>query len=139
MATTYITENTRIYRGDGGGSEVFTEIPGVTAISELGQSRGLIDVTNLRSSAREYRGALKDGQQIGLTIQYDPDDATQAALKTDLNNDTRRNFKVELSNSPPEIWTFTALVMGWSISAGIDAVYVLTVSLKPTGDITITN
>jgi hypothetical protein len=135
VAGTFETQGTKILRGDGGSPEVFTEIPLVKSIDPVGFSRSLIDTTHLASTAREYRMALKDGQEIDVECFYDPKDATHAGLRDDLNNGTRRNFKIVLTDTPPTEISFTALVMNWSLGAPIDNVYPLKFKLKPTGDL----
>jgi hypothetical protein len=108
----------------------------VTSLDPVGSARTLIDVTTLCSTAREYKLALKDGQEISVEAFYDPDDTVQAQLRTALDNGTELPFKIILSDGSPgtEI-SFDALVMGWNIGAAIDNVYPLRVTLKPTGPI----
>ena len=136
-AVTVTTEQTKVYRGDGdGGSpENFTEITNVKSVGSAGQTRAQIDITNLRSTAREYRTALKDGQEMTLTIQYNGADATHVALKDDLDRGTAWNYRLELADG--EIWDFSALVTSWLVEIDLDNVLMLTVGLKPTGDILI--
>jgi len=135
VADTFETQGTKLYRGDGGAPESFTEIPQVTSIDPVGASRSLIDVTHLGSTSREYKMALKDGQEINVEAWYDPSDAQHAGLRDDLDNGTERNFKIELTDSPATEITFAALVMSWSIGAPIDNVYPLRLTLKPSGPV----
>jgi len=134
----FVTEGTVLRRGDGGSPEVFTAISQIVSLDPAGASRSLIDVTNLSSAAREYKTALKDGAEISVELQYDPGDAEHTGLKTDLDGGTTRNMQIELQTSPVQTWDFAALVTGWNIGAAVDNVYPLRVTLKPTGDITIT-
>lgn len=136
---TYVADGTIIARGDGASPEVFTAIAQVTEIGTIGQDRGLIDVTNLSSTAREYKKAIKDGQEIQLVIQYDPDDTGHAALRTDNDAETAVNFRVTMTDSPSQVIDFAGLVTNWSVSnIVIDNVYTLNVTIKPTGDLTFT-
>jgi hypothetical protein len=137
MSDTYETQGTIIYRGGTESvSEDFVEIPGVTAINTVGFQRALIDVTTLRSTQREYRLAIKDGQEIGLEMWFDPENSQHKGLRTDNRTGERRLFKILLTDSPSEEVEFAALVMNWSYNTAIDAVYNLSVTLKPTGDLT---
>lgn len=138
MATTYETQGTILRRGDGASPEVFTDVPGITSIDPVGFSRSLIDVTDLLSLAREYKLALKDGQEINVEAWYDPDDTEHAGLRDDLNTGVTRTFELQLTDSPPQVITITGLVMNWSIGAQIDNVYPLRFTIKPTGDLTFT-
>lgn len=134
---TYVADGTTIARGDGASPEVFTALTQVTSIGSVGQERGLIDVTNLSSTAREYKKAIKDGQEMQIVMQYDPDDTGHAGLRTDNNAETARNFRVTFTDSPAQTVTFAALVTNWTISSiEIDNVLMLNVTLKPTGDLT---
>ena len=135
--TTYVADGTTFGRGDGASPEVFTTVGQITAIGSLGQDRGLIDVTNLASAAREYKKAIKDGQELSLEIQYDPDQATHTGLRTDNDAEVPRNYRVTLTNSPPSTITLAGLVTNWTVNdIAIDNVYKLNVTIKPTGDLT---
>jgi len=140
MTTTYETQGTVIYRGGtSGDSQDYAVIGGVTAINTVGLQRALIDVTTLASTQREYRLAIKDGQEIGLEMFYDPEDAQHNGLRDDNRLGTRRLFKIELTDSPVDTVMFEGLVMNWSYNTAIDAVYNLTITIKPTGELTFSN
>lgn len=135
----YVADGTTIARSNSDSPETFTDIPQVATIGDVGQTRALIDTTNLSSAAREYLKAIKDGQEIELGIQYDPGDSTHAALRTDRDSDsdTGVKFRVTLTNSPAQTITFFAMVIDWTINGiQIDNVLLLRVVLKPTGDLT---
>lgn len=135
--TTYVADGTTIGRSNEDSPLTYTTIGQVTSITPVGQNRSLIDVTNLASSAREYKKAIKDGQEINLTIQYDPDDTGHANLRTDLNAETARGYRITFTDSPAQTITFNALVTNWSITnVSIDQVLTLEVTMKPTGDLT---
>jgi hypothetical protein len=135
--TTYNSQGVTIGRGDAASPEVFTTIAQVTSISGSGQSRGLIDVTNLASAAREYKKALQDGQEINLVIQYDPDDTTHSGLRTDFGAETSRNFKITLTDSPAQTISFAGMVTNWTLQEiSVDTTLMLNVTIKPTGDLT---
>jgi len=135
MADTFETQGTTLKRGDGGAPEVFAEVPLITNIDPIGVARSLQDVTHLKSTAREYRLQIKDGQEINVEGFYDPSDAQHEGLRSDLDDGTRRNFKIELTDGPATVISFTALVTNWSLGVPIDNVYPLRFTLKPTGDL----
>jgi hypothetical protein len=136
MADTYETQGTILMRGGvEGDSEDFVEVGGVTAINSVGFQRALIDVTTLRSTQREYRLAIKDGQEIGVELWFDPEDTQHQGLRDDNRTGARRLFKIILTDSPAEEVEFAALVMNWSYNTAIDSVYNLAITLKPTGDL----
>lgn len=135
--TTYVADGTTIGRSNSDSPLTYTSIPQLTSIGTVGSERGLIDVTNLSSTAREYKKAIKDGQEIQLVAQYDPDDATHAALRTDVDAETAVGFKVTFPDSPAQTVTFNAQVLSWVVTnIEIDNVLQLQVTLKPTGTLT---
>ena len=76
--------------------------------------------------------------EITLTIQYDPDDSGHAALLTDHDARTLRNFRITLTDSPAQTLTFAARVRIWRLGEmQVDGVQMLTAVLKPSGDWTI--
>lgn len=134
------TQGTTLGRGDGSSPESYTTVGQVVSITSIGQSRSLIDVTNLASTAREYKMAIKDGLELSFTIQYDPTDTQQTGLRSDMDNATVRSFQITFADdSPSATATFNALVTNWSLDAEIDQVVQGTVTLKPTGDFTWAN
>lgn len=133
---TYPTQGTIFARGDGASPEVFTSIGQLTAISPVGQTRNLINVTNLSSAAMEYKKALEDGNEVQLTIQYDPDDTVHAGLRTDMKSDDSRNFRMTLTDSPAQTITFAGQVTSWALGEVTpENVHTLNVTIKPTGDL----
>jgi hypothetical protein len=79
----------------------FVTVGQVVNIGEVGVERALIDVTNLASTLREYKVAIPDGAEIDFDLQYGGKaDTVQAALKTDLDAGTVRNFEITLTDSP---------------------------------------
>ena len=131
------TQGATFQRGDAASPEVFTTVDGLVNIGETGVERSLIDTTNLASTLREYKGAIPDGAEIDLDFQYTAS-APQAGLKTDLDANTVRNFKINIQDSPVVVFAFSGLVISWKISNPIDNVVPLAVRVKITGSLTIT-
>ena len=114
----------------------FVTVAGLVNIGEVGVERSLIDTTNLASTIREYKGAIPDGAEIDLDFQYDAS-TQQVGLKADLDNNTVRQFKINIQDSPVKVFAFAGLVISWKISNPIDQVVPLTVRVKITGSLTI--
>ncbi len=131
------TQGATFQRGDAASPEVFITVPGLVNIGETGVERSLIDTTNLASTLREYKGAIPDGAEIDLDFQYDAT-AQQVGLKTDLDNNTVRQFQINIQDSPVIVFAFAGLVISWKISNPIDNVVPLAVRVKITGSLTIT-
>lgn len=136
--TTYTANGTTLGRGDGASPEVFTSVAQLQTIGSAGSERGLIDVTNLSSTAREYKKAIKDGLELQCVAQWDPDNATHVLIKdTDVDAELARNWRLTFTDSPATTATFAALVTRAVISGlEIDGVMMLEFTLKPTGDFT---
>ena len=116
----------------------FVAVPQVVNISEVGVERALIDKTNLASTLREYAVAIPDGSELDIDLQYGGvADLVQAALKTDHDAGTVRNFSITLTDSPATVWTFAGLVIAFKIGVPIDNVIPLTVRVKMTTTLTI--
>jgi len=131
------TQGATFQRGDAASPEVFTTVDGLVNIGEVGVERSLIDTTDLASTIREWKGAIPDGAEIDLDFQYTAS-APQAGLKTDLDNNTVRNFQINIQDSPVKVFAFQGLVVSWKISNPIDNVVPLAVRVKITGSLTIT-
>ncbi len=131
------TQGATFQRGDAASPEVFTTVDGLVNIGETGVERSLIDTTNLASTLREFKGAIPDGAEIDFDFQYTAS-APQAGLKTDLDANTVRNFKINIQDSPVVVFAFSGLVISWKISNPIDNVVPLAVRVKITGSLTIT-
>src|SRR5688500_880236 len=76
-----------------------------------------VDVTHLRSTAREYIGGLPDNGEFGLTVHYLPLDPGQLELRRTQKLETSQTFVVTLppdpaSGNPREVWTFAGTVNG---------------------------
>ena len=132
------TQGATFQRGDAASPEIFTTVSQLVNIGEVGVERSLIDTTNLASTLREYKGAIPDGAEIQLDFQYDSDETGQSGLKTDLDANTVRNYRINIQDSPVAVFAFSGLVISWQISNPIDNVVPLSVRVKITGTLTIT-
>lgn len=125
-----------IQRGDGASPEVFTTIPEVTEISGPGGQAAEIDVTDLSSTAKEFRMGLQDEGNITLALAWIPTNAVHSGLRTDRANQTLRNFKIIFTDSPQTTWSFSAFVLGLEISNSVDEVTRASVTLRVSGSVT---
>lgn len=135
--TVYVADGTTISRSNSNSPLTYTAFPQVISIGPVGKARSLIDVTNLSSTAREYKKAIVDGQEIQVVMQYDPDNTVQANLRTDCDSENAVGFRITFPDSPAQTCTFNAQVMNWELAGiEIDNVITLTVTMKPTGALT---
>ncbi len=114
---------------------VYNTIPDITEISGPDGSASEIDATDLGSTAKEFKIGLKDEGQISFTINYIPTNTYHAQLRTDRDNRTLRSFQLSFTDSPATVWTFSAYIMGFSITNGVDALTQASVTLRISGSI----
>ena len=105
--------------------------------------RAEIDVTCLTSTSKEYKFGLRDNGTLSIDLQYDPEGAGQGLLEDSYAADTAYHFKIEYTNAPDTTGTgttkeFQGYVTSISESGGVDDVVVESVTIRVSGDITIT-
>jgi len=125
-----------IKRGNGASPEVFTAIPEVRSINGPDGSASEIDVTDLSSTAKEFRMGMQDEGSITLDMMFIPANTVHAGLRTDRANRTLRNFQLVFTDSPATTWSFAAYVQGLSVSNEVDGVTTASVTLRISGAIT---
>jgi hypothetical protein len=118
---------------DGGSPSAFATIPGITDFSGPGGQAAVIDTSNLSSVRREKLPGLADEGQLGLTLNWDPDDTAHATLLTQRNNATRGEFRVTLTDTTPKVGTFFGYVLGIALSGGVDQVIKAAVTIEIDG------
>jgi hypothetical protein len=131
------SKGTKVQRGDGGGSEVFTTIGEVLSFSGPGEATEEIDVTSFDSTSKEFiSNGLPDGGEVTFEVNFVGPDAQQQGLRTDLREGTLRNFKIILNDHTvsPTTFSFAAVVKGLEgPSAGQGEQYKMSITLKVSG------
>ena len=115
------------------GGSVYNDVGEITSIAGPGGSAAVIDVTNLSSAAKEKLIGLPDEGQITLEVNLDPGDAQQIGLKDDRASQTKRDFKITLTDTSSTELTFQAFCLGFVINAAIDDKVGATITLEVTG------
>src|SRR6185295_16396695 len=82
--------------GDGGGSEVFTAVTGVTSLSWSGVSWSNEDTTNndAATPVKTMAQTLYTNGDFSLVITFDATNTQHALLRTLSNTGAQRNFQV---------------------------------------------
>ena len=115
----------------------YTAVANVRSISDLESgSASEIDVTNLASTAKEFRLGLADNGSFSLTIDHSNADAGQAALQARRLDGALVNMKVILPSGATPTASFSALVKKFSKSAAVDGVVSASVDVRVSGTIT---
>ena len=113
-----------------------TTIAQVRDIGGPGISMDTIDVTTHDSTDawREFIAGLKDGGEVSLDLVYDPDNASQTLLRTDLDARTVNTYSITLTDTTPAVITFSCLVTAFEPSAAVEDELGLSATLKITGE-----
>lgn len=127
-------------RGNGASPEVFTTVSESAEISGFGAKNPLVEATHFESTAKEYLSGLPDGAEFTVKCNFLPNHATQGAaagMLYDQANGTLRDFRIYFPTGVDGgiVAHFSALVLGFDISASPDAVVPITFSLKISGSI----
>ena len=136
----YSAFGTVLYRGTSGGG---TAIAQVQSISGPGLSLDTEDVTTLDSTNawEEVVGTILRSGELSLDIVYDPANATQYASGTgliaDMTGRASTTYTLVFPDSGSTEWVFAAFVTGFEPDAPHDGALTASVTLKPTGDMTL--
>lgn len=130
---------TKLRRGGTAG----TAVANVTSVRGPGWRTDTADVSaHDSSSAHEEAvvGIIRTGE-VTLDINWGPDevthDETAGGLLADLKARTSQSWAIEYPTSPATFITFTGYVTGYEPTAPYDDKLTATVTLKPTGAITL--
>lgn len=124
---------TEFQRGDGAATEVFEPIANVTNIAGPEMSRETVDVTahNSVDAWMEFVGGLKDGGEVSLDVNYDPN--LHDVLVGDFDDDAPRNYKLVFPVTPAVVWSIKAVMTGFSSEAPYDDKLAASITLKVSG------
>lgn len=92
-----------------------------------------IDVTNLSSTAKEFRLGLVDNGMLSLGMHLDRSDAGQLALQAAQVGSLLKAFKLILPSGSTPNASFNGYVKKFAIDGAVDAVVNLSVDIKISG------
>ena len=87
-----------------------TTINGVQSIGGMGVKADMADVTALTDTWHRRLPVLLDGGEPDVELDYDPDDASQAALITACTGKATATYNIILGGAATETWSFVAYV-----------------------------
>jgi Lambda phage tail tube protein, TTP len=130
-----LTQGTVLARGDGGSPEVFATVPAIVSITGPDSTKAEIDVTDLGSQAKEYKGGLADFGRMSVEMQYIPGDPTHTLIRNDFINATSpvRNWRLTFTNGKK--WDFAAYVSGAPGNIAAENVVRATLNLRLSGPV----
>ncbi len=115
------------------GEAVWTKIKNIISFTGFDGAASEIDVTDLDSTAKEFRLGLQDHGKFSFEMHIDRADPGQVALEAAHKAGKVVQLKLTLPND--ETATFNVLVKSTPITGGIDAVLKGSVETRVTGDI----
>lgn len=126
--------------GDGESPETFSEVIEVTNFPGFGAMSDILEATHLQSpnGAKEYVSGMDDGIEMPLTCNFRPDHASHSPLAGGLIYAQQQKLRINFTIEHPEwggMFTFRALVRGFSFDLQANVVQQVTFTLKFTGGI----
>lgn len=117
--------------GTSGGS--FSAVAELLAVNGPGLARDVIDVTDMDSTEkwREFVAGLKDGGEVTVDVNFDPNSSHVTDWLADLNTDTPGYYKIVFPDTTE--WGFAALMTGFEPADPHDEKMTATVTYKLTG------
>lgn len=109
-----------------------TDVAEVSSVSGFDGEAGEIDVTNLRSTAKEYLVGLQDFGNVSLDLMLNNTDTGQALLRTIKASASAKVFALTLSDA--RVSSFVALVKSFTFDASADQAVTGQVKLRVTGE-----
>lgn len=110
-----------------------TQIKEIKTFSGFDGQASEIDVTNLDSTAKEFRLGLTDEGGFTFEMNQVNSDAGQTALRASKNAGTIKTYVLTLPNA--ETATFTAYAKGLPTAGGVDGVVTSSVALRISGPV----
>lgn len=136
------SQGTRILHSAGGSTGTFVEVEHVTNISGPNGQAANIDVTDLRSTGKEFLAGLADYGQITLDINYYGATKQVALFTMFANHSDAQSFKIALptdsTDTEFDVLDFDATVSGCVFGARVDDKQTMQVTLKTSGAVGLT-
>lgn len=126
-------------RGDGASNEVFSTIAEVNSITGPNKSRDTIDVTSLDSTGgyREFIAGFRDSGEVTLSMNFTRDGFTD--MNDDFESSALVNYQIELPDTGATTFDFAGLVTAISDSIPTDDKVTMEVTIKISGQVTLTS
>lgn len=137
IAVNVDTTGKTITPGSGTATPVtYTSVGNLKTFSGFDGQASEIDVTNMASTAKEFRLGLTDPGHFQVDMDQDNGDAGQQALRAAQVAGTIKNFKLVLPSGTTPTASFTAFVKSFSTSGGVDQVAKSSAQLRISGAVT---
>jgi len=108
----------------------------VTDFTGPGGSAGVIDITNLQSTAKEKLIGLRDEGQLSMTLNFSATDVAQMNLRTDRAARTKKRVTMKFVDTNTCIAVFKGYCLSYSISGAVDNKITANAVVEITGAVT---
>lgn len=117
--------------------DTFLDMGEVVSFSDLdGGTSAEIDVTHMRSTAKEYLIGLPDSGTFSMEVNTIFGDTGQDEFRTARRARTSRNFRVTLPDDSTTVLKFKGFPMTSPVSGGVDQKLATTMTVRITGPVT---
>lgn len=113
--------------------QTYTAVANVKTFNGFDGAASDIDVTNLASTAKEFRLGLIDNGMLSLSMDLDRGDAGQLALQAAQVASAQKAFKLILPSGATPTASFNGYVKKFAIDGGVDNVVKLAIDIKISG------
>ncbi len=134
MADAIESQGFKLDIGNDASPVVYTEVKEITSFNGFDGQAAEIDVTHLRSTAKEFIMGLQDFGNFSIEVNFLPDDPGQTALRDAKESREIQLFRATFSDNSTA--TFNAYVTSAPISGGVDGKVDGSFNLRITGDVT---
>jgi hypothetical protein len=131
-----LTQGTILQRGDGATpTEVFTAVPDVVSITGPDATKAEIDVTDLASTAKEFKGGLADFGRMVVELNYIPGNTIHDVIRDDFNSPASpvRNWRLIFVNGFR--WNFSGYVGAFPGNTQPDSVQKSAMTIRLSGPV----
>ena len=131
---TSIGHGSTFARGNADGPpETYTDIGEVISISGPSLSRDVVDATHMGSTEkwREFIAGLKDGGEVTIECNFDPDGTDVTNWLSDINTDSERTYQITFPDTTE--WLFEGIMTALEVSDPLDDKMTATATYKVTG------
>lgn len=126
-------------REDDTSSGVFTAIAEINSITGPGMTRDFIDVTSLDSTGgyREFIAGFRDGGTVSLNMNFTVDGFEQ--MRLDFVSDDSINYQIVLPDTGETTLDFAGFVTDLPLTVTPDDKVTVDVTIKITGEVSLTS
>lgn len=140
MTNAIRAQGTKLQHGVLANSPPYSDLEEARDIKMGGTNVSAIDATHLLSTSKEFLAGLKDNGTVDMNCNF-TNGTVQQAMRLDYNNGTTAPYKIVITGSSVTITiAFSAFITKYDgPDAGVDGKLDIAISMKITGDVTITS